>query len=189
MEKTSPLSVHHLLIRISTFVYDSNNIPVGLGIVSHKSYTWQAVVVHDLTRLTWSNIIREFSMSPPDCIRLTRSTSLPGPTSDILKTKTLSMSAPCPGNIFCCMNFQLLAPCNLVIMSMTPKRRIILNMVTALRMLGKVTYLHQSKLIYSLSSSKIFCGSPSLAKRSGPNISFAVSSTIVERVADRVRST
>src|ERR1700738_1472846 len=154
-----------------------------------ESYTWQAIVVHDLTRLTWSNIIHEFSRSPPGCIRLTRSTPLPGPTSDILKTKTLSMSAPCPGNLFCCTNFQLLAPRNLVILSMTPKRHIVLNVVTALRMLGEVRCLHRSKITCSSSSSKIFCGSPSLARRSGPRTSFAVSSTIAERVADGVRST
>ena len=112
-----------------------------------------------------------------------------GPTSDILKTKSLSMSDPCPGNLFCCSNFQLLAPCNLVILTMTPKRRIVLKVVTALRMLGEVSCLYRSKISCISSSSKIFCGSHSLARKSGPNTSFAVSNTIVEPVADGVYST
>jgi hypothetical protein len=41
-----------------------------------------------------------FSRSPPGCIHLTKCTPDPGPTSDILKTNTLSESESCPGNLF-----------------------------------------------------------------------------------------
>ena len=37
MENTNPLSIHHRLRRISTSVYDSNNIPDGLGTIGHET--------------------------------------------------------------------------------------------------------------------------------------------------------
>jgi hypothetical protein len=40
-------------------------------------------------------MIHEFSMSPPYCMRFTKSTSLPARSTDILNTKTLSLD--CPG--------------------------------------------------------------------------------------------
>ena len=49
--------------------------------------TWYRA--HDTHR--WSNIIHEFSISPPMCIHLTTSTLLPGKSINILKTKKLSL--------------------------------------------------------------------------------------------------
>ena len=46
MEKTSSFFVDHLLRRISTSVYDSNRIPVGLGTVGHE--TFEIDILHSM---------------------------------------------------------------------------------------------------------------------------------------------
>jgi hypothetical protein len=47
-----------------------------------------------LVDASWSTCSR----SPPGCMCLIKSNPLPGPTSDIFKMKTLSVSSPWPGN-------------------------------------------------------------------------------------------
>src|SRR5450759_4290131 len=116
------------------------------------------MVVHFLTRFTWSNIIHASSRSPPGCIRFTKSTPLPGPTSDILNTKTFSESEPWPGNKFSWTYGQLLQPLSMVMPSMTPYLRMYLNEVTSFLILGELIYLHLSRTGTSSSKVKVFVG-------------------------------
>ena len=62
---------------------------------------WQAMVVHLVTRLTWSVRTQACSISPLGYIRLAMSIPLPRLTSNILKTKNLSVSSPWTWNWFC----------------------------------------------------------------------------------------
>src|SRR6202048_5118022 len=82
------------------------------------SYTWQAIVVQSFKRLTWSNIIHEFSISPPICIFFTSSTPLPGRSTDILKTNTLSFD--CPGNRLPWTNLKAEWSLSAIILSIVP---------------------------------------------------------------------
>src|SRR5450759_1626809 len=135
------------------------------------------MVVHFLTRFTWSNIIHASSRSPPGCIRFTKSTPLPGPTSDILNTKTLSESEPWLGNKFSWTYGQLLQPLSMVMPSMTPDLLMYLNEVPSFLMLGELIYLHLSRTGTSSSKVKVFVGAPASLSSSSPRSSLAVSYT------------
>jgi hypothetical protein len=147
------------------------------------------MVVHFLTRFTWSNIIHASSRSPPSYICFTKSTPMPGPTSNILNTNTLSESEPWPGNKFSWTYGQLLQPLSMVMPSMTPYLRMYLNEVTSFLMLGELIYLYLSRMGTSSSKVKVFAGAPSGLSSSSPTSSLVASIMIEEFVACGVLST
>jgi hypothetical protein len=121
--------------------------------------------------------------------KYSKSTPLPGPTSDILNTNTLSESEPWPGNMFSWTYGQLLQPLSMVMPSMTPYLRIYLNEVTSFLMLGELIYLYLSRTGTSSSKVKVFAGTPSGLSSNSPTSSLVASITIEEFVACGVLST
>jgi hypothetical protein len=102
---------------------------------------------------------------------LTKSTPLPGPTLDLLNTKTLSELEPWPGNKFSWTYGQLLQPLSMVMPSMTPYLCMYLNEVTSFLMLGELIYLHLSRTGTNSSKVKVFAGTPSGLSNSSPRSS------------------
>jgi hypothetical protein len=77
-----------ILVRHPNMLHEGNTLQYRL------SYTRQVIVIRSFERLTLSNIIHEFSMSPPTYILFTSSTPLLGRSTNILKTNTLSFDCP-----------------------------------------------------------------------------------------------
>jgi hypothetical protein len=114
------LSFHHIIHCTSMSSNCMSLTTMVMTLQYAALYTWHTIVVHAWTRLTWSNIIYAFSRSCPICMRLTRSTPLLGPSSNILKKRTCFF--PCHEKTLPWMNSIEEGLFIAVMVSMTPPR-------------------------------------------------------------------